>query len=89
MRKPQNGGRCIGCGCPHSQYQAGCLNCSKRKSAAKHSRDRYERKKKGVRAKPGPKPKKVALAGEQAAEAYGLNYFIARRRERLGQEVNA
>jgi hypothetical protein len=47
------------------------------------------RKKKGLRAKTGPKPKKVALAGEQAAEAYGLNYFIARRRERLGQEVNA
>lgn len=45
--------------------------------------------KKGLRAKTGPKPKKVALAGEQAAEAYGLNYFIARRRERLGQEVNA
>jgi hypothetical protein len=47
------------------------------------------RKKKGLRAKTGPKPKKVALTGEQAAEAYGLNYFIARRRERLGQEVNA
>lgn len=89
MRKPQNGGRCIGCGCPHGQYRAGCINCSKRKSAAKHSRDKYERKKKGLRAKPGPKPKKVALTGEQAAEAYGLNYFIARRRERLGQEVNA
>lgn len=89
MRKPQNGGRCIGCGCPHGQYQAGCLNCSKRKSAAKYSRERYLRKKKGLRAKTGPKPKKVALAGEQAAEAYGLNYFIARRRERLGQTVNA
>lgn len=47
------------------------------------------RKKKSVRAKTGPKPKKAALTGEQAAEAYGLNYFIARRRERLGQAVNA
>lgn len=89
MRKPQNGGRCIGCGCPHGEYRAGCINCSKRKSAAKHSRDRYERKKKGLRAKPGPKPKPVVLTAEQAAEAYGLNYFIARRRERLGQAVNA
>lgn len=89
MRKPQNGGRCIGCGCPHGEYRAGCINCSKRKSAAKHSRDRYERKKKGLRAKPGPKPKPVALTAEQAAEAYGLNYFIACRRERLGQAVNA
>ena len=89
MRKPQNGGRCIGCGCPHGEYRAGCINCSKRKSADKHSRDRYERKKKGLRAKPGPKPKPVVLTAEQAAEAYGLNYFIARRRERLGQAVNA
>lgn len=89
MREPQNGGRCIGCGCPHGEYRAGCINCSKRKSAAKHSRDRYERKKKGLRAKPGPKPKPVVLTAEQAAEAYGLNYFIARRRERLGQAVNA
>ena len=89
MRKPQNNGLCVGCGCPHGQYQAGCLNCSKRKSAAKYSRERYARKKKSVRAKTGPKPKKVALAGEQAAEAYGVNDFIARRRERLGQAVNA
>ena len=66
----------------------GASTVANAKAPRKYSRERYMRKKKSVRAKTGPKPKK-ALTGEQAAEAYGLNYFIARRRERLGQAVNA